>query len=514
MVESKIAAVINLGSDSLYLTISERQNDKIKILEKLEYPLSMGKDTFTNGYISFEKVDRACEIISGFKKIIQDYQIKDVYATGTTALREASNSYFILDQIQTKTGIKVWIMDDSDEKSYIFRDIIRHLRSDKKYKNKNIFIAYIGTGSLGIAYYTGNTIIYTQNIRIGSLKIAEILSNLQDKTEEFYSVIEDYLSTFTDALRSQIPVGKIDYFIAAGREVELIYNTENESRVNDSGEKYLSFTDFENFYDSIKGKTVNQISSQFNLNEIKSEALIPSMGLYRMLLKLFNIKDIIIHKSNLSESIAYERLFVDLNESLINNFNTFTIDNAKYIGSKYLYDKEHAKNVEKYSILIYDEMKKYHKLGEREKILLRVAAILHDVGKYININKHAKNSYNIVKNSDIVGLSKKDIEIIANIVRLHSKQSLKIDNFYLKKLSLKDRFKVAKMLAILRIADSLDRGHKNKYEDVDIKLKKENLVIKIESYQELMLEEWSFYKKAEFFEEVFGIKPLFKKVKL
>jgi exopolyphosphatase/guanosine-5'-triphosphate,3'-diphosphate pyrophosphatase len=119
MNDNKLSAVINLGSDSLYLTIAERQKNKMIILEKLEYPLSMGKDTFTNGYISFEKVDRACEIISGFKKIIRDYHIKDVYATGTTALREASNSYFILDQIQTKTGIKVWIMDDSDEKSYI-----------------------------------------------------------------------------------------------------------------------------------------------------------------------------------------------------------------------------------------------------------------------------------------------------------------------------------------------------------------------------------------------------------
>jgi len=69
-------------------------------------------------------------------------------------------------------------------------------------------------------------------------------------------------------------------------------------------------------------------------------------------------------------------------------------------------------------------------------------------------------------------------------------------------------------LAILRIADSLDRGHKNNYENVEIKLKKEKLVIKLESYQELMLEEWSFNKKSEFFEEVFGIKPLFKKVKL
>lgn len=514
MINNNISAVINVGSDSLYLTIAERQKNEIKILEKLEYPLSMGKDTFTNGYISFEKVEQACEIISGFKKIIKDYQIKDIYATGTTALREASNSYFILDQIQTKTGIKVWIMDDSDEKSYIFRDIIRHLRADKKYKNKNIFIAYIGTGSLGIAYYTESKIIYTQNIRIGSLKIAEILSHLQDKTEEFYSVIEDYLSTFTDALRSQIPVGKIDYFIAAGREVELIYNTESKNKINNSGEKVLSFKDFEEFYDSIKGKTVNQITTQFNLNEIKSEALIPSMGLYRMLLRLFNIEDIIIHKSNLSESILYERLFEDLNENLINNYNSFIIDNAKFIGSKYLYDYEHAKKVENFSILIFDEMKKYHKLGEREKILLRVAAILHDVGKYININKHSKNSYNVVKSSDIVGLSKKEIEIIANIVRHHSKQSLKIDNFYLKKLSLKDRFKIAKMLAILRVADALDRGHKNKYENIDIKLKKEQLIVKVESYQELMLEEWSFNKKSEFFEEVFGIKPVFKKVKL
>ena len=76
--------------------------------------------------------------------------------------------------------------------------------------------------------------------------------------------------------------------------------------------------------------------------------------------------------------------------------------------------------------------------------------------------------------------------------------------------ALTDRNKVivSKLVAIIRLADALDRSHKQKLEITSVKIAEKELIIKAISEKNTRLEEWNFSKKAEFFSEVFGLKPV------
>ena len=185
---------------------------------------------------------------------------------------------------------------------------------------------------------------------------------------------------------------------------------------------------------------------------------------------------------------------------------------SKNLAIRFYYDECHSLSVEKHAIKIFDSLNKLHGLGSRERLLLRVASILHDTGKAINIKNHAESSYYIVKESEIFGLSSKELNIIGNIVRYHSGNKPALNDPEFLALSINDRVLIAKLLAILRLADSFDRAHDNKVDNISVRLTKKSLYIYVETILPVYLEKWSFEVKSDFFEDVFGIKPDFRRV--
>jgi exopolyphosphatase/guanosine-5'-triphosphate,3'-diphosphate pyrophosphatase len=103
MSDGKVGAVINISSNALFLVIGECKAGKIKVLESLEYPLSIGRDTFNTGRVSQEKIEKTCKIIKGFKKLTREYKVASLRTVATTAVREAINRDYLLDQIVGKT---------------------------------------------------------------------------------------------------------------------------------------------------------------------------------------------------------------------------------------------------------------------------------------------------------------------------------------------------------------------------------------------------------------------------
>ena len=154
-------------------------------------------------------------------------------------------------------------------------------------------------------------------------------------------------------------------------------------------------------------------------------------------------------------------------------------------------------------------MKKYHGMGKRQKVLIQCIAILHDCGKYISIAEAADCSYAIIMSSEILGLTHKERELIATTVEFNRKPVEPYEN-------LSDRFTVEeyliilKLLAILKVANALDRSHKQKIKNVSMKVKDRELVISIEANSSLALEKGLFKKNADFFADIFSIKPVLK----
>ena len=503
-------ALIGLGSDRLYMKIAEKKETDIRILEEPQHPLNLGSDTFTVGKIDFDKVEKICKILNGFKKIAGDYGVKKVRTIGTTALREANNSSYIVDQIAIKTGLKVEILDDSEEKEYIYRQTMRFINDNSRYKNSNILLAYMGTGSLGLAVYKNKKIDFSQNIRIGPLRLTEMLGSLQEKTARFYEIVEEYLSTFTHALLRMVPFDSLNCFFASGTEIKLI--SELCEAKKDGNLRIIKRKSFDKLYDDLKDKPVFQLAELYSLKEEQAEMLQIAISLYKILMDFMVSEELVFCPSKLGDTILYEDLFHNEKQKMDRIIEDSTILSTRNLGERFSYDGQHARNVEAYSLKIFDSMKQLHGLGSKERLILQIAAILHDVGKFINMKKHAIYSWNIIRSSEIIGINDTEKEMAALIAKHHSGLKPVVPGVDYRDLSQDDRVKVSKLLAVLRISDAIDRAHGNKISDIEVDLKKKWLLILVKTDRDIFLEEWIFQRKATFFQEVFGIKPMLKKV--
>ena len=155
---------------------------------------------------------------------------------------------------------------------------------------------------------------------------------------------------------------------------------------------------------------------------------------------------------------------------------------------------------------LFDASSKITGLTDRDRLLLRISAILHESGKYVHARAHNEAAYSVIKYTDLIGLNSDELDIIALVVRLYPKQNPYENNYY-QKLAPYKKVLVSKLTAILRIADALDSSHKQKTKSVAVQLNPESLHISCTSEADMSFEVWSFEHRSGLFEEVIGIKP-------
>ena len=187
---------------------------------------------------------------------------------------------------------------------------------------------------------------------------------------------------------------------------------------------------------------------------------------------------------------------------------------ALNMSKRYMGSKKRAETLEKITTTIFDSMKKIHGLGKRERLYLQLAAILHDCGKYISMINIGETSYQIIMATEMIGLSHDERRIVANVVRFNHSDFIyygqRTDGEWLDQDSY---LKVAKLTAILRLASALDRSHKQKLKGVKAVLKDNELLLTVDTQEDITLEKGFFEVKEEFFQEVFNIDPVLKQRK-
>ena len=159
---------------------------------------------------------------------------------------------------------------------------------------------------------------------------------------------------------------------------------------------------------------------------------------------------------------------------------------------------------------IFDQLKKLHHLGTRDRLLLEIGANVADIGNFISQYEHYHHSYYILKAHPIIGLSDKENSIIAELARYHSAEAPAVEQYHYGTLDADVQMRVAKLVAILRLADALDDSHQQKISRLTVSLREHEVVLTAYASQDLALEEWAFDKKSQLFYEVYGLKAVLK----
>jgi exopolyphosphatase/guanosine-5'-triphosphate,3'-diphosphate pyrophosphatase len=266
--------------------------------------------------------------------------------------------------------------------------------------------------------------------------------------------------------------------------------------------------DFEKLYAQVRTLNLSQLMQTYDLTESKAEIVLPTIVLYKQILSLTRIEEIVIPHVHFMDGVALLHIGEKTKNPWIQEIEAQVVSFARALGCKYKHDPDHAESVEEVSLLLFDKLTKIHGLGKRERLLLKVAAILHDIGKFINLRRHYFYSYRLIISSDIMGFSEEEKAVMANIAYYHSKGTPSISDGNYAVLSKEQRVTVAKLAAIIRMADAIDRSHMQRVTINGITVKANEMVISVSSETDMSLEEWTFVDKATFFEDVFGIRTI------
>ena len=183
---------------------------------------------------------------------------------------------------------------------------------------------------------------------------------------------------------------------------------------------------------------------------------------------------------------------------------------ALALGEKYNVDPRHAGHVAQLAVRLFDGTAAEHGLGERDRLLLEVAALLHDAGIYISLRGHHKHSLYLLSVSEIFGCSRDDMAIIANVARYHRRALPQKSHLPFMALDRGTRVRVGKLSAILRLANALDSDHLQKIRDVRLLPEDDTLVLEVEGAGDLTMERLASMARADLFTDLFGQRIVFR----
>lgn len=506
-------AAIHLGSEMLSMQIVEyRSTDRVKLIECCNRRIRLGEATFKNKIIPFPLVSEICDILRGFKRLMEEYGVEEYRLQATTAVREASNQVFLLDQIYNQTGLVVDVVDMPMEIYTKFVAIRNTLKNAKlSTEREGMLLMDISSGGLGVTLVQDEKLTYQANFHVGIIRIKESFERNRRESLHFNKALTEFLNSTISPVKNELGETKrLQYLVLSGTETELLLRMlglPEEQLVH-----RIKAERFHEFFDRMRQMNLPQLIEFYKIPEVAAELVLPTVLLYEQLLHLIPAKEIIITADRFIDGMQLLHIGRKTNAALRKEWEQELISLFHTIGQRYLYDKKHAQQVERLSLLLFDKIAAAYGMGERERLLLRAACLLHDIGKYISLRSHSIYTYQLIMSTDIIGLSDRDKQIVALAAYYHANRLFDETNKRAPQVPRELVPVVAKLAAIVRLGDALDRSYLQKIHSCSVTLKDKQLRVQAVSTGDLALEMWTFEDKAAFFEEVYGIKAILERV--
>lgn len=507
-------AAIDVGSYEINLKIYELSSRKgIRVVNHVRHRMELGKDAYATGRIGTELVDELCSVLNDFQRIMKEFGVDEYRACATSAIRETKNNLVLLDRIYLKTGIRLEVLSNSEQRFIGYKSIASNSAKFQEIIEKGTAIVDVGGGSIQISLFDKDNLVTTQNIRLGTLRLRERLADVAERTVRYAAVIEELLNNEMRTYRKlYLKDRNIRYMLLVGNYIQYVNKYIHKDREVDQ----ITKEEFITFYDEFIQKGQMAMAAELGISTENSSLLLPTLVIYKRLLEETGAENVVILGMDLGDGLAFD--FAERKKILKpqHNFENDIIEAARNIAKRYHTNRNHTLTMEKNALAIFDKMKSIHGLGKRERLLLQIAVLLHDCGKYINMAQSSECSYNIIMATEIIGLSHVEREIVANVVRFNSGSVLPFEELAVSSLLERTEYMtIVKLTAILRVANALDRSHKQKIKDIRVNVKDNHTMqILVNTAEDLTLEQALFMEKAEFFEEVFSIRPILKAKKL
>ena len=499
-------AVIDIGSTAIRLRVAEIRGDSsVHSLESLQHAVHLGKDTFTLGHIQQSTSEECVKILRSFRRIMAEYGITradQIRAVATSAVREAENRDAFLDRMYMATQINVEAIEGAEENRLTYIAVHDLFEDDAALKHSDVAIIEVGGGGTDMIFVRDGRVTFAGAYRLGSLRMRETLETYRAPADRIRAILDQHIKRTIDQLHWNVPVQSVPHLVAVSGDARFA-----ASLISPQWEKNhvcrIDLATFCKLVDRLVQIPVDELVRKHRIPYQEAETIGPSLLAYEHLARAFHVKDILVSRASLRDGLLKE---MAVRGAWTFEFAEQAVHAAMALAEKFSVDEAHALHVADLSVRLFRELQAEHGMDERFALLLRIAALLHEVGQFISDRSHHKHSMYIILNSDLFGLTRKDIALIALVARYHRRATPRPYHIEYTTMDRDSRLVVSKLAAILRVADALDRKHSQQIRDVRFGREKGAFVITVNDIADLTLEQLALKEKAILFEQVFGTK--------
>lgn len=501
-------AAIDVGSFEVEMGIYEiGGKNGVRAVDSVRHLIALGSDTYSTGVISYGLVQELIAVLQDFTEIMRSYKVTAYRAVGTSAMREAKNGAIVLDQIRVRTGLEVQVVSNPELRLLNSKAVAAKGSTFENSIAGGTAIVDLGFGSMQITLYDKGELIGSQNLKIGVLRILEMLNRLNTARDERSRILSEMVDHELE-IYSRLHLGKrrIRKVICLGDPVYTLYDRLMRREDRDPvKEANADWKRLEKFYRYVTERSDGEIASQLGMGQEAVATVVPTAVILRRVMEVLEAEEAWFPGTKLIDGIAADYAFSHKLLKQTHDFDADIISAVQQIAARYGEDTAHRKFAVQNTIRIFDALKKTQGFTERDRLLIQACAILHHCGRFVNMGSGSMSSYEIIRATEIPGLASDEHRLVAQVLRneegIPEWQELSM--------------KVAKMTAIIRLADALDRSAKQKAGEYKVVLNEEGeLVISTKFTGDLTLEQLSFETNRRFFSEIFGIEPVFKQKRL
>jgi exopolyphosphatase/guanosine-5'-triphosphate,3'-diphosphate pyrophosphatase len=505
-------AAIDVGSNALRLRVVEaaapspRTKGQAALtpeglwrdLATLRSPVRLGAEVFLSGRLAPASIGQACDALREFRQEMDRWKVDAYRAIATSAVREAKNGGTLVERARREAGIELETIEGIEEARLIQLAVTRRI----PLADRRALLVDVGGGSTELTLLDHGDTAFTMSLPLGTVRMLEAYlkgAKTVDRARE--RLLEEAIDRALGEAAPQL--GHVDVLVGTGGNVDTLL----ELCPAKGAVRTIDVPASRALYKKLCLMSPAERRDAYQLRPDRADTIVPATAIFLRLANMLKVTTIQAPGVGLAAGIL---------EELVDKFfhvwdaageAESVLEACARLGRRYHFDEAHARQVCRFATQLFDDLQRVHAFGDRDRLLVRAGAMLHDIGDYVHYSGHHKHSQYLIQHADIMGLSPRERSIVADIARYHRKGPPDPSHPGYRELDKEARGKVRGLAAVLRIADALDREHKQKIESVraavDRGAGRVTLFLRGEGDREL--EEWTVGAKASLWRDEYDL---------
>lgn len=498
---------IDIGSNSVHLVMAEISPDgHFHILGRDKDMVRLGQGGFAQHMLTPRAMTDGMAALTRFVKMAKLKGISKLRAVATSAVREARNGGDFVHEVRDKLGLELHVVSPEEEARLIYL-AVRHATD---LGDVNSLIIDIGGGSVELVIGNAREPDVLASGKLGSSRIAELFIKSDPPTMSELKALRRHIEQQLEPLLFRIGKRALARCIATSGTAQNIATVCAMRRGVRDVEALLELrvtrAELKALLADLGGTTRDDRARLPGIDMQRLDTILPGTILLLTILRAFGLNefeycDMALREGIIIDHISRQRAFLAAREK----YPDPRWRSVAQLAERCAYRREHAEQVARLALSLFDQLSGVHGVDPRYRDLLRFGCLLHDIGYLIAHKGHHKHSYYLIRNGGLQGFGEQEIEVIANLARYHRKGRPRKNHYSYQNLSPENRQVVRRLIPIIRLANALDRTHYQIVEDVTGKVDASGVRVSVRTDQDAELELWMARRHGELFKREYGV---------